>query len=199
MLQLLLYGGMLGLVVACSSVETAEGRKAFERELKKAELGDRLAASRVGGMYLGGVGTPRDAAKAVYWYEIGGPRGGWAMLGLMYERGTDVPKDLERAADYYQRATETGEPLAMYSLGALHAKRQISSANPVEAYMWLHLAEIMGRARGTCAIGYPCKEWAIQDKPGYRRELMERLTAAERAEAVRRADAWLAARPSIRR
>lgn len=180
-------------------MQAEQNRRVFERELKKAETGDRLAAFRVGGMYLHGIGTPGDPAKAVYWYEIAGPRDGWAMLGLMYEQAEGVPKDLERAASYYRLATDTGEPVAMYQLGALHAKRQIRTADPVEGYMWLRLAEITGRARGACAIVHECTEWAIKDRPGHRRELGSQLTPAQTSEAERQATAWLEAHPSVRR
>ena len=56
-------------------------------------------------------------------------------------------------------------------LGLVVACSSVERADPVEGYMWLRLAEITGRARGACAIGYPCREWAIKDEPGYRREL----------------------------
>ena len=198
-LDLLLVTGALSGALGCSPMQPQRSREVFERELNKAETGDRLAAFRVAGMFLRGVGTPRDVAKAVYWYEIAGPRDGWAMLGLMYEQGADVPKDLERAASYYRRATDTGEPVAMYQLGALHAKRQIRAADPVEGYMWLRLAEITGRARGACAIVYECTEWAIKDRPGHRRELGSQLTPAQKNEAERQTTAWLEAHPSVRR
>jgi hypothetical protein len=191
---------LLLMLAACSTEMRAEGNRAvFERELRKAEQGDRLAASRVGGMYSLGIGTYRDSAKAVYWYEQAGPLGGWAMLGLMYEEGKDVPKDLDRAAMYYRQAAETGSATSMYQLGRLHADRAIGGADAVEGYMWLLLAERVGKARGACALVYECKEWAIKDRPGYRARLKSELTAAQRAEAEQRMAVWLSARPSIRR
>jgi len=191
---------LLVALAACSTSRQSEGSRAvFERELKKAEQGDRLAASRVAGMYRLGIGTYRDPAKAVYWYEEAGPLDGWAMLGLMYQQGKDLPKDLERAATYYRQAVETGSPVSMYQLGGLQADREIAAADHVDAYMWLLLAERVGKARGACELVHECTEWAIKDRPGYRARLQSELTPDQKSEAERRAAAWLAARPAVRR
>jgi TPR repeat protein len=121
------------------------------------------------------------------------------MLGLMYQEGKDVPKDPERAARYYRQAVESGSPVSMYQLGRLHADREIAAADQVEGYMWLVLAQKVGKARGACELVHECKEWAIKDRPAYRSRLESGLTVEQKSEAERRAAAWLEARPSIRR
>jgi TPR repeat protein len=185
---------------ACGvEVDARRSRNVFEWALRKAEQGNLEEAVTVGWLYLHGTGTPRDPERALHWYEIGGPRGGWAAIGRMYSKGDGVPKDAERAASYYRRAAETREPISMYSLGCLHADRHIAAADAVEGYMWLLLARKIGESSLTCQVShYDCREWAIKDRPGCRARLAGALTADQKAEAERRAAAWLATRPHAR-
>jgi uncharacterized protein len=194
----LLLALFVGTVVSgCSAeMEQRRNREMFEHALKKAERGDRVAAFHVGSLYRDGIGTARDPEKALSWYELGGPHGGWAMIGEMYDRGDGVPRDPERAASYYRRAAETGEPVSMYRFGCVHAEGRVAAPDGVEGYMWLLLAQKVGERSLTCHVShYSCREWAIKDRPGCRARLAAALTPAERAEAERRAAAWLATRP----
>src|SRR5438105_3879960 len=117
--------GTLLLVLAMSAcsaeIEQGRSRELFERETKKAEHGDQVAAFHVGFLYRVGIGTTRDPEMALRWYEIAGPRGGWNAIGDMYNKGDGVARDLDQAALYYRRAADAGEPIPMYSLGCLHA------------------------------------------------------------------------------
>jgi TPR repeat protein len=183
-------------VSACGAeVDARRSRNVFEWALKKAEQGNLEEAVTVGWLYLHGIGTPRDPERALHWYEIGGPRGGWAAMGRMYSKGDGVPKDAERAASYYRRAADTREPISMYSLGCLHADRHIAAADAIEGYMWLLLAQKIGQSSLTCQVShYDCREWVIKDRPGCRARLAGALTPDQKAEAERRATAWLATR-----
>jgi TPR repeat protein len=182
---------------ACSAeTEKRVNREMFEREFKKAEQGGPVAAFHVGSMYRLEIGTSRNPEQALHWYEVAGSRGGWEAIGDMYSKGDRVPPDPDRAGSYYRLAAETGEPLPMYSLGCLHAEPRIAAPDPVEGYMWLLLAQRIGESSGACRWRhYECKEWAIKDRPGCRARVRAALTSAERAEAERRAAAWLATRP----
>jgi hypothetical protein len=194
----LLLALCVGTVVSgCSAeMEQRRNREMFEHALTKAERGDRVAAFHVGSMYRDGIGTARDPEKALSWYELGGPDGGWAMIGEMYERGEGVPRDRERAAAYYRQAAETGAPVSMYRFGCVHAEGRVAAPDGVEGYMWLLLAQKIGERSLTCHVSHSsCREWALKDRPGCRARLAAALTPEERAEAERRAAAWLATRP----
>ena len=188
---------LLLVLSACSSeMEQRRSRGVFERELKKSEQGDRVAAYHVGSMYRLGIGTTRDPESALHWYEIAGPRGGWNAIGNMYNKGDGVAPDPNQAASYYRRAAETGAPLPMYSLGCLHADRRMAAHDAVEGYMWLLLAKKIGQSSGNCRWKhYECKEWTIKDRPGCRARLEASLGPEQRAEASSRAAAWLALHP----
>ena len=189
--------GTLLLVLAMSAcsaeIEQRRSRELFERETKKAEHGDQVAAFHVGFLYRVGIGTTRDPEMALRWYEIAGPRGGWNAIGDMYNKGDGVARDLDQAALYYRRAADAGEPIPMYSLGCLHADGQIAAHDAIEGYMWLLLAERVGKSSGNCRVShYECREWAIKDRPGCRARLEAFLESEQRADAEHRADAWLA-------
>tara|TARA_E500000178_G_C16889727_1_gene692987 strand:+ start:194 stop:433 length:240 start_codon:yes stop_codon:yes gene_type:complete len=44
------------------------------------------------------------------------------MLGVLYRNGIGVEADLKQAVQWYQRATEQGEPTALFNLGSLYRK-----------------------------------------------------------------------------
>ena len=189
--RLVLAGALMALS-ACAEMDYERSVKTFHETHRRATEGDAGAAARVAYFYRAGIGTERDPEKAVFWYERAGERG-WFWLGNMYAEGRDVRKDLDRAAAYYLKAANTGDPLAMYSLGCLHAERKVTTPDAVEGYMWLWLAHARGAASGACSRHIECDAWAIKDKPGCRTALESSLKPEQRAEAERRADEWLAA------
>jgi TPR repeat protein len=75
----------------------------------------------VGSLYLQGIGVPPDFEKAVYWYERGGPAGGWEALGTVF-RYRELP-DYARAAAYYERAAKLCSPIALYELRCAGERR----------------------------------------------------------------------------
>ena len=181
----------LTALAGCAELDYERNVKTFHETHRRAEEGDQGAAARVAYFYRAGIGTERDPEKAVYWYERAGERG-WFWLGDMYAEGRDVPRSPDRAAAYYLKAAETGDPLAMYSLGCLHAERKVSAPAAVEGYMWLRLAHERGSRSGACSRHIECDERAIKDTPGCRKTLESALKPEQRAEAERRADDWRA-------
>src|SRR5256885_8711872 len=127
---------LLLVLSACSSeMEQRRSRGVFERELKKSEQGDRVAAYHVGSMYRLGIGTTRDPESALHWYEIAGPRGGWNAIGNMYNKGDGVAPDPNQAASYYRRAAETGAPPPACSLRLLPPPPPMSAHHAVVGYI----------------------------------------------------------------
>jgi hypothetical protein len=67
------------------------------------------------------------------------------LLGLLYERGMGVAKDLKKAFDYTRRSAEGGCAPAMYNLGVIYETGRPSvSIDFVEAYKWYSVAGARG-------------------------------------------------------
>jgi TPR repeat protein len=63
------------------------------------------------------------------------------LVGVHYERGLDIPQDLEKAMYYYQKSAEQGFPDAQAALG----NRFIVEENYKEGIQWLEKAVQMVR------------------------------------------------------
>lgn len=62
---------------------------------------------------------PGDRAQARAHLEIGVRAGNamaQTMVGVMYHKGTEVPRDDDKAVELYRKAAAQGEPTAMYNL-----------------------------------------------------------------------------------
>lgn len=58
------------------------------------------------------------------------------LTGLHYERGIDIPQNLELAKDYYKKSANAGFPDAQAALGS----RLIAEGNYTEGIEWLDKA-----------------------------------------------------------
>ncbi|KAG1432682.1 hypothetical protein G6F57_022801 [Rhizopus arrhizus] len=58
------------------------------------------------------------------------------LVGVHYERGLDIPQDLEKAMHYYQKSADQGFPDAQAALG----NRLIVEENYKEGIQWLEKA-----------------------------------------------------------
>jgi len=84
---------------------------AFTGFLAAAEAGDVAAQTAVGTLYYLGVGTPRDYAKALVWYEkaaLAGDPHARRNLGSMFRHGHGTPQDDFRAFGWYDAARRAG-------------------------------------------------------------------------------------------
>ena len=59
-----------------------------------------------------------------------------ARLGLIYQRGLDVPQDYQEAARLYRAAAEQGHLMAQYSLGGMYYTGQGVPQDYEEAIRW---------------------------------------------------------------
>ncbi len=144
---------------------------------KKAEAGDAGAQFILGGMYIRGEGAPKDAAKAVEWYEKAAAQGNnraQLFLGLMYDQGDGVPKDASKAVEWYQKAAAQGDADAQFMLGLADEIGEGVSRDLVRAYAWHNLAAAQGH----------------EDAKKSRDKVEARLTPTQRAEGQRLASNW---------
>ncbi|GAA6001639.1 hypothetical protein JCM10207_002243 [Rhodosporidiobolus poonsookiae] len=82
-----------------------------------------LTAGYLGRMYLRGEGVGANYAKAFLWYSRGrvqGDRDSLNGLGIMYRDGLGVERDLTKATNFFQAASQNDHPDAQVNLGKLH-------------------------------------------------------------------------------
>jgi TPR repeat protein len=122
---------------------------------------------------------------AMDWYRKAA-EGGYApaelSIGIMYMAGRGTPKDPQQAAEWFRRAAEHGLPDAQVQLaGDTLSGIATADGKPdkVEALKWLLL--------GADAVADPLmKQVAITQRAA----LEGQMTAEERGESQKRADAW---------
>jgi TPR repeat protein len=74
------------------------------------------------------------------------------MLGVMYEQGGGVPKDMTEAVKWFRKAAEQGDANAQIMLGNCYDKGQGVSNDKVKAYMWYNLAATAGEKTASKAL-----------------------------------------------
>ena len=100
-------------------------------------------------------------------------------LGLMYYLGTEIFKDLDKAAQWFQKAGEQGHADAPALLAGMHFSGEGLEKSFVEAYKWHSIAKGRGNTAATAN----------------QTEVAKLLTAEEKAAADKEVTAWLAAHP----
>jgi TPR repeat protein len=125
------------------------------QELKTlADTGDALSQFKVGLIYYGGQGVPRDYLAALNWFKKAALQNNPLAqynVGYMYAKGEGTPQDYMEAAKWYRKAAEQGNQLAQYDLGYMYEKGQGVVADEVQALMWYNLASIQGEAKAKMA------------------------------------------------
>lgn len=87
----------------------------------------------------------RDYAAAVAWYRKAADKGhtkAQYQLGLLYERGEQVPQNYDEAVRWYYSAAEQGDANAQYKVGCLHESGSEVKQDYKEAYVWFSLAMV---------------------------------------------------------
>ena len=90
------------------SYDRANYQTALKVWMGQAESGDAEAQNYVGEIYLKGLGTEPDYAKAREWFEKAAAQGDKRArinLGYLYEQGLGVPKDIAKALNLYGEAS----------------------------------------------------------------------------------------------
>lgn len=100
------------------------GKAKRGREILKeaVALGDIEAMTGLGLMHAGGIGGPRDYARAADLFRVAAEAGdpeAQSALGQLYEDGLGVPQDRDTALKWYRLAAEQGDPRAKDGLQRL--------------------------------------------------------------------------------
>lgn len=92
-----------------------------------------------------------------------------SMLGTMYYSGdSGLPKDLDKAVEWYMKACSNDDAVGYLGMGSLYALGQGVKQDPIQAYRYLTRSEELGNA----------------DAAGYRKLLEEQMTEAQLREAT---------------
>lgn len=130
----------------------------------RSEAGAVAAANfRIGDMYAGGNGVPKDTHEAEKWYKRGvdmesaGARAGWLMaqvyLANAYLQSKGVPLDYGEAMHWMRKAAENGYRQAQVNLGSMYRDGQGTPQNYGEAMYWYRKAADQGSAVAEGMIG----------------------------------------------
>jgi Sel1 repeat len=194
---IVLIAATLGATSACGAgIAQERNARLFELHHRLAEEGDLKAAVVVGSLYLQGIGVAPDFEKSVYWYERGGPVGGWEALGTVFQYRE--PPDYPRAAAYYRKAADLCSPVALYELGVLESEGRLGPADDLAAYTWVMLARWAASQAPGCRQHVSCLQLALEDRPGRAQLLQQRLTSTQIVNAEERVERWKRAHPWAR-
>jgi TPR repeat protein len=162
-----------GFSRAMAAYRVADYDTALSEFRPLAEGGMAAAQFRLGTMYEHGRGLPRDLDAARDWYARAAAQG---YSGALYSLGyvCFTQNDGACAVEWWTRAARQDSADAMFSLGVLYDEGTAGARDPVQAHMWYDLAAASGAA-------------GAAEK---RDALAAGMSAAEVAEARRRAQAW---------
>jgi TPR repeat protein len=95
-----------------------------------------------------------------------GHSGAMNSLGLAYERGVGVRKDMGEAARWYQRSAEAGNSAAMHRLGMAFKNGDGAPKNWVQALRWFRKSADAGNVIGMTDLGRAYAEgWGTAPNP----------------------------------
>lgn len=133
----------------------AEAGQWYRRAAKMGHPGAQLALDRLdaaghgrqGAKHRPGARERRTADTRWSQYAAHGREDDFYHLGLLYETGHSLERNLKQARAWYKKAAELGDARAQYALG-----RDAEQAQLPQAVAWLHKAALQGHARAQCAL-----------------------------------------------
>lgn len=127
---------------AIAAIREHEYAKAMAIWGPRAKAGDVLAQQGLGGMYLAGLGVPKDPKMAVFWLSQAAEKGDSTAqynLGQLYSHQQGFI-DLAKAAKYYQQAARRGRSEAQSTLAGFYLSGTGVPKDIEKAYVWISLA-----------------------------------------------------------
>lgn len=176
--------------------------------------GDALALFEIAARYSEGRnGVTASEADAVKWYQMAADKGfapAQYRLGSIYEKGTGVARDINKAKGYYEQAADQGNASAMHNLAVLYASGALGQQDYATAANWFtkaanlgitdsqfNLAILCARGNGvTQDLGESYKWFAIAAKGGdkdagaKRDEVAKAMKPADLDKAKATTEAW---------
>lgn len=137
------------LFIVLFSCQGLASESSYERDVMlAAEAGDPQSQYALALFYEYGTDTiDRNPEQAILWFEKAGVArvaGACLYLGLKYEYGNRVKKDLSKAACWYACAAHKDWPAAQYFLGTMYEKGKGVPQSLLIALAWFGLAAEYG-------------------------------------------------------
>jgi uncharacterized protein len=156
-------------------------KTAVAKFTKAANKGDVKAQHMLGEMHYEGRGVLQDYKQAMSWYRKAADQGyanAQTNLGAMYFYGEGVPLDYKQAMSWWRKAADQGDAEAQTNLGEMYKDGRGVTQDYIEAYKWLSVA-----AYST--------DKDVRDNASTNRDILaKKMTAAQLAEAQKRAKEW---------
>lgn len=145
--------------------------------LKHAEAGNPDAQNQLGVRYSEGQGVPQNYLEAKDWFKKAADQGhadAQVNLGTLYSLGQGGTFSDHMALFWFQKAAEQRNALAFAKLGMMYERGRGVPQSLVDAHMWYNLSVAYGEKRAAES----------------RNAIATRMTAAQIAEAQKRAKQW---------
>ena len=140
---------VLVLAAGMANAGLDEGKAAYERAnypvairepQPLAESGNAYAQSRLGTMYLGGMGVAHNPEAALNWLRKAADQGdaqaqGW--LGYMYVRGVGIGRNVAEGLRWIRMGAAQGDPYALLSLAWVYRHGHGVAKDEAEEQKWL--------------------------------------------------------------
>ena len=134
--------------------DAEEARRWFARA---SDVGHVPAAKLVGDMYLDGIGTARNPAKAVSWYRKAAgldlPAAQYALAAILWTGDEGVKPDRDEALAWYRAAARHSHPGALYALARAQDLGEGMPANAERAIALYKAAALAGDGAAMVAMG----------------------------------------------
>ena len=137
-----------------------EGRyaEAFPEIKRAAEAGFAKAQFNLAMLYRDGRSVPASPELYRKWIEASAAQEfslALFSLGLDYDVGRGVAKDLPRALRYYERAAEAGDTMAAYNAGQIHLMGEgVVPPDHVKAIRYIELSAEAEEGKALMTLGY---------------------------------------------
>jgi uncharacterized protein len=131
-----------------NAYNSGDYRTALKELLPYANEGNAEAQWAIGSMYRWGYGVLKDYSKAAKWFEKSGNQSharSSAQLASMYWWGEGFggkwsTKNAKTSFQWWKKAAEQGDIIAMYKVGLLYARGAVVPQNKSQAKKWFNLA-----------------------------------------------------------
>lgn len=145
----------LGLMNARGQGARKNHAEAYRLLSKAYDGGITSAGYYLGKMCLNGIGTAKDTAKAVEYFQSVASFDARAMyeIGFLYFDGKEVPRDLERSAEWLTMAAQGGHLEAQFILGQMYRTGAGVSKDMAVAVRWLTSAALHGHKGAMILLG----------------------------------------------
>lgn len=185
------------ILSACSVTPGDAARRAGQTDaaeklyLKGANQGDPKAALK-----LAQINHTTNTTKAIYWYkksiELGKENDLSTILSSYYLGDIyDYKKNYLEAKKWYYKSAEKGHQYSLYNLGGLYAENKITPSDDVNGLMWILIVTDMASSYTNPDEGHL---YIINDKAGYKKLLLDRMSKDDINTSKHNADEWLASR-----